>query len=122
MRIGTFPKHTAGTTSTFTTAHGYGQTPRWYQNVVDVGTSAWTKQTAVWTTNSLALAGTTCYMSVFTVLTSQLPLSKWHDQIGDPTVADGILDRLVHNAHTIEMRGESMRKNRGRKSEGESET
>ena len=35
----------------------------------------------------------------------------WHEQIGDPTLADGILDRLVHNAHRIEMRGDSMRKN-----------
>jgi hypothetical protein len=35
-----------------------------------------------------------------------------HEQIGDPTIADGILDRLVHNAHRIEMRGESMRKKR----------
>jgi DNA replication protein DnaC len=46
------------------------------------------------------------------ILTSQLPVSKWHEQIGDPTLADGILDRLVHNAHRIEMRGESMRKKR----------
>src|SRR5580693_1304763 len=45
---------------------------------------------------------------------SQLPVSKWHEQIGDPTLADGILDRLVHNAHRIEMRGDSMRKNRGK--------
>lgn len=45
-----------------------------------------------------------------TILTSQLPVSRWHEQIGDPTFADGILDRLVHNAHRIEMRGESMRK------------
>ena len=49
-----------------------------------------------------------------TILTSQLPVSRWHEQIGDPTVADGILDRLVHNAHRIEMRGDSMRKNRGK--------
>ena len=62
------------------------------------------------------------YQARSTVLTSQLPVSKWHDQIGDPTVADGILDRLVHNAHPIEMRGESMRKNRGPASQGESET
>ena len=48
-----------------------------------------------------------------TILTSQLPGSRWHEQIGDPTLADGILDRLVHNAHRIEMRGDSMRKNRG---------
>jgi hypothetical protein len=40
--------------------------------------------------------------------------SRWHDQIGDPTLADGILDRLVHNAHRIEMRGDSMRKHRGK--------
>jgi len=49
-----------------------------------------------------------------TILTSQLPVSKWHEQIGNPTLADGILDRLVHNAHRIEMRGDSMRKNRGK--------
>jgi DNA replication protein DnaC len=41
-------------------------------------------------------------------------LIRWHEQIGDPTVADGILDRLVHNAHRIEMRGDSMRKGRGK--------
>jgi hypothetical protein len=46
------------------------------------------------------------------ILTSQMPVSKWHEQIGDPTVADGILDRIVHNAHRIEMRGDSMRKKR----------
>ena len=48
------------------------------------------------------------------ILTSQLPVTRWHEQIGDPTVADGILDRLVHNAHRIEIRGDSMRKNRGK--------
>jgi DNA replication protein DnaC len=47
------------------------------------------------------------------ILTSQLPVTRWHEQIGDPTVADGILDRLVHNAHRIEMRGDSMRKKHG---------
>jgi DNA replication protein DnaC len=52
-----------------------------------------------------------------TILTSQLPVSRWHEQIGDPTLADGILDRLVHNAHRIEMRGDSMRKNRGKPKE-----
>ena len=50
------------------------------------------------------------YQARSTVLTSQLPVSRWHEQIGDPTIADGILDRLVHNSHPIEMRGESMRK------------
>lgn len=49
-----------------------------------------------------------------TILTLQLPVPRWHEQIGDPTLADGILDRLVHNAHRIEMRGDSMRKSRGR--------
>jgi DNA replication protein DnaC len=38
--------------------------------------------------------------------------ARWHEQLGDRTIADGILDRLVHNAHRIEMRGESMRKKR----------
>ena len=53
------------------------------------------------------------YQTRSTILTSQLPVARWHEQIGDPTAADGILDRLVHNAHRIEMRGDSMRKNRG---------
>ena len=52
------------------------------------------------------------YQTRSTILTSQLPVARWHEQIGDPTAADGILDRLVHNAHRIEMRGDSMRKNR----------
>ena len=52
------------------------------------------------------------YQARSTILTSQLPVARWHEQIGDPTLADGILDRLVHNAHRIEMRGESMRKKR----------
>lgn len=49
------------------------------------------------------------------LLTSQLPVATWHARIGDPTTADSILDRLVHNAHRIELRGESMRKKRGPK-------
>lgn len=52
------------------------------------------------------------YQTRSMILTSQLPVSRWHEQIGDPTVADGILDRLVHHAHRIEMRGDSMRKKR----------
>jgi DNA replication protein DnaC len=48
------------------------------------------------------------------ILTSQLPLAHWHEQIGDPTLADSILDRLVHNAYRIELNGESMRKKRAR--------
>lgn len=53
------------------------------------------------------------YQTRSTILTSQLPVSRWHEQIGDATAADGILDRLVHNAHRIEMKGDSMRKKRG---------
>jgi DNA replication protein DnaC len=57
----------------------------------------------------------TRYQTRSTMLTSQLPVATWHAQIGDPTIADSILDRLVHNAHRIEMQGESMRKKRGGK-------
>ena len=45
-----------------------------------------------------------------TLITSQLPVEHWHDHIGDPTIADAILDRLVHNAHRIQLKGGSMRK------------
>ena len=51
-----------------------------------------------------------------TILTSQLPVSRWHEQMGDPTLADGILDRLVHNAHRIEMRGDSCHKQSAKRS------
>ena len=49
-----------------------------------------------------------------TLVTSQLPVDRWHEIIGDPTYADAILDRLVHNAHRIELTGESMRRARAR--------
>jgi len=45
-----------------------------------------------------------------TLVTSQLPVSHWHEVVGDPTLADAILDRLVHNAYKISLKGESMRK------------
>jgi DNA replication protein DnaC len=45
-----------------------------------------------------------------TQITSQIPVERWIDLIGDPTLADAILDRLVHNAHRIQLRGESLRK------------
>jgi len=44
-----------------------------------------------------------------TLMTSQFPIKLWHDTIGNPTVADAILDRLIHHAHQIELKGESMR-------------
>jgi len=49
-----------------------------------------------------------------TLVTSQLPEDHWHEQIGDPTLADAILDRLVHAAYRIKLKGESMRKKKAR--------
>lgn len=46
-----------------------------------------------------------------TLITSQFPVSQWHELINDATVADAILDRLVHNAYRLELKGESLRKN-----------
>ena len=54
-----------------------------------------------------------------TLITSQFPISQWHEIIADPTVADAILDRLVHNAYRIELKGESMRKGKMPPSESE---
>ncbi|WP_437606444.1 IS21-like element helper ATPase IstB [Sorangium sp. So ce834] len=45
-----------------------------------------------------------------TVITSQIPVGKWHDHLGDPTIADAVLDRIVHNAHRITLKGPSRRK------------
>jgi DNA replication protein DnaC len=45
-----------------------------------------------------------------TIITSQLPTQHWHEVIGDPTLADAVLDRLLHNAHKVVLKGESMRK------------
>ncbi|MCP5091456.1 MAG: ATP-binding protein [Gammaproteobacteria bacterium] len=50
------------------------------------------------------------YGAAATMVTSQLPVDKWYDVIGEPTFADAILDRLVHNAYRIELDGPSMRK------------
>ena len=44
-----------------------------------------------------------------TVLTNQIPVAHWHDLIVDPTIADAILDRLVHNSHRLELDGETLR-------------
>ena len=49
-----------------------------------------------------------------TILTSQVPVDKWHEVIGDPTYADAILDRLVHNAHRIDLTGDSLRRARAK--------
>ncbi len=50
------------------------------------------------------------YARLSTVVTSQLPLAKWHEWIGDPTLADAILDRLVNNAYKVELKGHSRRR------------
>lgn len=50
------------------------------------------------------------YQKRSTIITSQIPVQQWHDYLNDPTLADAILDRLVHNAIRIELEGESMRK------------
>ena len=47
-----------------------------------------------------------------TIVTSQIPVERWYEIIGNPTIADAILDRLVHNAYRIELSGESLRKQR----------
>ena len=49
-----------------------------------------------------------------TIITSQLPVAHWHEAVGDPTLADAILDRVVHNAYKINLSGSSMRKERGK--------
>jgi len=45
-----------------------------------------------------------------TIITSQVPVDHWREVIADPTIADAVLDRLVHNAHRLDLRGDSMRK------------
>jgi DNA replication protein DnaC len=55
------------------------------------------------------------------ILTSQMPVAHWHEQIGDATLADSILDRLLHNAYRIELNGESLRKVQARTPQPEEE-
>lgn len=50
-----------------------------------------------------------------TILTTQLPMKSWHEAIGDPTIADAICDRVVHNSHILCLRGQSMRRQKGLK-------
>ena len=52
-----------------------------------------------------------------TLITSQLPISAWHEWLADPTLADAILDRIVHSAHKIALKGESLRKAKPKRSE-----
>lgn len=57
-----------------------------------------------------------------TIMAAQLPVSAWHELIGEPTVADAVLDRLVHNAHRIELKGTSLRKKISDEGTGKEET
>jgi DNA replication protein DnaC len=50
------------------------------------------------------------YQRRSTIITAQLPISGWHQMIGEPTIADAILDRIIHNAHRIELKRDSMRR------------
>lgn len=54
------------------------------------------------------------YQRRSTIITAQLPVSGWHQMIGEPTIADAILDRIIHNAHRIELKGDSMRRKTNR--------
>lgn len=56
-----------------------------------------------------------------TIITSQIPVNKWHEVIGEETIADAILDRIIHDAHRIEMKGDSLRKKRQPKNQEEIE-
>ena len=56
-----------------------------------------------------------------TIITSQVPVAKWHEVIGEQTIADAIMDRLIHNAHRLELKGESLRKGLQNKMENQSE-
>lgn len=49
------------------------------------------------------------------LITSQVPVSQWHDVIADPTLGDAILDRIIHNAHRVELKGDSLRRRTGEK-------
>ncbi|MCW2203692.1 DNA replication protein DnaC [Bradyrhizobium elkanii] len=50
------------------------------------------------------------YRRKSTLITAQLPVAQWHDMIGEPTIADAILDRIIHNSHRIALEGDSMRR------------
>jgi DNA replication protein DnaC len=53
-----------------------------------------------------------------TLITSQIPVDRWHDLIGEPTLADAILDRIIHNAHRLQLSGDSLRKHNAPKIAG----
>jgi len=61
------------------------------------------------------------YGKASTLITSQIPVSKWYEVIGEVTIADAIMDRLIQNAHRIELKGESLRKTLKNKTDNQSE-
>jgi len=56
------------------------------------------------------------YRRKSTLITDQLPVAAWHEMIGEPTIADAILDRIIHNAHRITLEGDSMRRQKSPRS------
>lgn len=54
------------------------------------------------------------YKKASMIITSPLPVNCWYEEIGEKTIADAILDRIVHDAHRVDLRGEPLRKNRDR--------
>jgi len=83
-----------GPTTTFTIANGFGQTARWYLSTATDGTAGWTKQNAVWTTNSLALAPLTGQMSMVDIFTSQIADTFKYLTV---TVTNGSLVVITHD-------------------------
>ncbi len=90
----TAAKTFGGSYDNFTTANGFGQSTRWYQSTTATGTAAWTKQVAVWTTNSLALAGTTAYVSVVDIFGSQFADGYKYLKV---TCTNGTLVAITHD-------------------------
>lgn len=95
-------------------AHGDGSYPRMMNHIAKVDVlilDDWglQKPAASERTDLLELLEDR-YDNRATCVTSQLPVKNWYDHLGDPTVADAILDRLIHNAHKVQLTGESMRK------------
>ncbi len=66
-----------------------------------------------------ALGQKACREDFSVLMTSQLPLDQWHQLIGDPTLADAILDRLVYNAYRLELNGKSMCKRQAARDQAE---
>jgi DNA replication protein DnaC len=95
-------------------AHGDGRFPRLFRNI----TKAHLLILDDWGPDRLTTRQRRDLMEIVeeryfrgsTMIPSQLPIKTWHDVIGEPTFADAILDRIIHNAYRIELEGQSMRK------------